>query len=543
MLPELQPEFTTVDGERVYSPRTKALMKIIDDGMPSGGEPRHVAIIGAGMSGMVTASLLRAAGYQVTIFEANTRVGGRVKTIREPFSADQFGEAGAMRLVTSYQLVFKYIERFGLETFTFINHDVAGVEKIFVNGVMTDRNTYEANPDCLGFATVGAERGRTAQDLWAGTLTETVRSEGALHPVQEIIDPAWGGEPTLENWGRVVEEYGHLSVRQYLKQVAGYSEGAIEMVEVMLNLESRSNLSLIQQIVETLDHDPTSSYFGIAGGMDLLPEAFANELKGHGVDFHMNHMLTGIDRTGESDPLDGKVRLKFQAGDAQPLNRPYGVGIPAPPRHTEFEADAVVLTIPFPMMRYLDVEPPFSQEKRKAIRELNYNAATKIFLEFDTRFWETNDKIFGGQTITDLPARFIYYPSTDLGSNGPGVVISSYVWATEARGWDSLTEKQRVEWSLNDLARIHGEYIRDHFVVGTAQSWLLDDFSMGEAAMLEPGQVQELEGTIPVPEGNVYFGGDATSFKIAWIEGAIEAGIRVALQIAGIYDPLIGDDA
>lgn len=535
MLPELLPEFTTEEdgGERVYSARTKALMKIIDDGLPSSGDPRHVAVIGAGMSGMVTASLLRAAGYQVTIFEANTRVGGRIKTIREPFSSGQFGEAGAMRLVTSYQLVFKYIERFGLDTFTFINHDVTGVEKIFVNGVMTDRNGYEADPDCLKFSTVDAERGRTAQDLWAGSD----KTEGALQPIQKIIDPRKGGEPTLKNWARVIEEYGHYSVRQYLKEVAGYSEGAIEMVEVMLNLESRSNLSLIQQIVETLDHDPTSQYFGIAGGMDLLPQAFAKELRGHGVDFHMNHMLTGIDQSG------GQVQLKFQAGEGQPLNRPYGVGIPAPPRHTEFEADAVVLTIPFPMIRYLDVKPQFSQEKRKAIRELNYNAATKIFLEFDKRFWETEDKIFGGQTITDLPARFIYYPSTDLGSNGSGVIISSYVWATEARGWDSLTEKQRVELSLDDLARIHGDYIRDHFVVGTAQSWLLDDFSMGEAAMLEPGQIQELEGTIPVPEGNVYFGGDATSFKIAWIEGAIEAGIRVALQIAGIDAPTVGDDA
>ena len=40
--------------------------------------------------------------------------------------------------------------------------------------------------------------------------------------------------------------------------------------------------------------------------------------------------------------------------------------------------------------------------------------------------------------------------------------------------------------------------------------------------MLEPGQM-ELEGAIPVPEGNLCFAGDATSFKVTWIEGAIEA--------------------
>ncbi|MFT4622679.1 MAG: monoamine oxidase [Myxococcota bacterium] len=531
MLPELLPEFTTdSDGNRTYSERTKTLFEIIEHGLPAAGTPRSVAVSGAGFSGMVAASLLRQQGYEVTIYEANTRVGGRIKTLRHPLSEGLSGEAGAMRLVSSYQLVYKYISMLGLNTFTFINHDVIGNELIFVNGVKCTRDQYEADPDMLKFPTIGRERGHTAQDLWAGNVDTGF--EGALHPIQKRIDPQWGGKATLKRWEKVIEDYGQFSVRGYLKEKAKYSEGAVAMIEVMLNLESRSNLSLIQQIIETLDHDPTGTYEGIVGGMDRLPLAFAEMLSAHDVPIYFNQMLTAIDRTGE------RIRLRFQAGDAQALNRPRGVGVPAPPRFPEAEADAVVLTIPFPMMRYLDVQPPFSQQKRKAIRELNYNAATKIFLEFDHRFWEQGPKpIYGGQTITDLAARFIYYPSTDLRSAGGGVVISIYVWATEARGWDSLTERQRVEFSLNDLARIHGEQIREHFVVGTAQSWLIDDFSMGEAAMLEPGQIQELEGTIPVPEGEVYFAGDATSFKIAWIEGAIEAGIRAAAQVAGLSIP------
>lgn len=532
VLPDLLPEFTVVDGKRVFSERTKAFMKIIDDGLPAGGdEPKRIAVIGAGMSGLVAASLLAGAGHRVSIFEANTRVGGRCKTITAPFSHGQFGEAGAMRLVDTYQLVFRYIERFGLATFPFINHDADKKELIFVNGVRVTRREYEADPDILGYPTVGHERGRTAQDLWAGGQG----SEGALEPIQRIIDPTKGGAPTVENWARVIEEYGHYSVREYLKEVARYSEGAIEMIEVLLNLESRSNLSLIQQIVETVDHAPNAKYFGIEGGVERLPRAFVPELEARGVRFYFNHFLTAID---QRDPA--RVRIRFRGADTQAQNRPYYIGVPAEPRRTELETDAVVLTIPFPAMRYLEVEPAFSHQKRKAIRELNYNASTKIFLEFDNRFWETEDGIYGGQTTTDLASRFIYYPSTDFGGKNGGVVISSYTWASEARGWDSLTEKLRIEKSLDDVARIHGEKVRDHFVVGTSQSWLIDDFSMGEAAMLSPGQVQELEGTIPFPEDRVFFAGDATSFKIAWIEGAIEGGIRAALGAAGIKDPIIG---
>ena len=45
----------------------------------------------------------------------------------------------------------------------------------------------------------------------------------------------------------------------------------------------------------------------------------------------------------------------------------------------------------------------FSREKQKAIRELNYNASGKILFQMRHRFWEAEDGIVGGTTVTDLP--------------------------------------------------------------------------------------------------------------------------------------------
>ncbi|MFT5609769.1 MAG: pyruvate/2-oxoglutarate dehydrogenase complex dihydrolipoamide dehydrogenase (E3) component [Polaribacter sp.] len=74
VLPELLPEFTTgKDGTKHYSSRTQKLFDIIENGLPEHGHRRSVAVIGAGMSDMVAASLLKDAGYEVQIFEANTR--------------------------------------------------------------------------------------------------------------------------------------------------------------------------------------------------------------------------------------------------------------------------------------------------------------------------------------------------------------------------------------------------------------------------------------------------------------------------------------
>ena len=57
--------------------------------------PKDVVIIGAGMSGLVAGYELTRAGHDVIILEARDRVGGRVLTLREPFSDGHFAEAGA----------------------------------------------------------------------------------------------------------------------------------------------------------------------------------------------------------------------------------------------------------------------------------------------------------------------------------------------------------------------------------------------------------------------------------------------------------------
>ncbi len=71
-------------------------------------------ILGAGMAGLVAGYELSKLGHDVTILEARTRPGGRVHTLREPFSDGLYAEAGAARIPDNHELTLKYVKEFGL---------------------------------------------------------------------------------------------------------------------------------------------------------------------------------------------------------------------------------------------------------------------------------------------------------------------------------------------------------------------------------------------------------------------------------------------
>ena len=74
--------------------------------------PKKIIIIGAGMAGLSAGYELTQAGHDVTILEARAIPGGRVHTIREPFSDGLYAEAGAARIPDNHDLTLKYVKLF-----------------------------------------------------------------------------------------------------------------------------------------------------------------------------------------------------------------------------------------------------------------------------------------------------------------------------------------------------------------------------------------------------------------------------------------------
>ncbi len=79
---------------------------------------QKVIVAGGGLAGLVVAYELDKLGYEVKVLEAQAKVGGRVRTIRE-FSEGLYVDAGAARIPSDHDITLKYVKEFELPLIPF----------------------------------------------------------------------------------------------------------------------------------------------------------------------------------------------------------------------------------------------------------------------------------------------------------------------------------------------------------------------------------------------------------------------------------------
>nr|WP_321235808.1 FAD-dependent oxidoreductase [uncultured Psychroserpens sp.] len=553
-------------------------LNYIKNGFPEKkGKTKDILIVGAGMAGMVAASILKKSGHNVTIAEANTRIGGRVKTFRntekKKYWEDEslYAEAGAMRLPDFHYMLLEYCKQLNidLEPFYYVSVDkeealknkkeaYANYKKLsdtfpkktfnsflFVNYRQVRQHVYNASTDINELLNYHLQESIDpdvpGENQNAGTLLTN-----AMQPLIDFI----AINPT-ENWPKLIDKVGEFSMRRFLKEYTNYSENAIEMIGVLQNLESRMSYDFIQSFIESNIIKNDTVFWQVIGGTDVITEKFFAK-------YNLAEITQLDTRMTDIYIRDEKVRISTEIEIKRDPSYYEKIGynkqdVPI----SKMAFDEVIVTIPFSAMRMVHVWPEFSQEKRKAIRELHYDAATKVLIEFTERWWEKEPyNIVGGGTITDLSNRFIYYPSQDINGQGHGLMLACYCWADDARKWDSMSHKDRYIFALDNIAVAHApddldeqrrikslsvfdpKAVEDpNYVDGikgaATVSWMQNPYAFGEAAIFSPGQLNLLQEHIEKPEwdGKVHFAGEHTSLKHAWIEGAVESGIRAALEV------------
>lgn len=527
------------------------LKVLIDHGLPKATAAKKIVVIGAGPAGLTTGWLLKNAGHDVTVLEANSnRTGGRVKTFRGRFDDKRlYAEAGAMRLPDSHPLVLALCDKLGVKRRPFYNSDVlpdtpnpsapppvsyksftgetwtnhtggpayrspaaAGRTLIRVNGERVTRAEYAADPARINKSFGGASFATTT-----GAALDAAVGKYAVSTDQPI-------DKQISGWTSLFTDYEPLSTLEFLHR-QGWELPQIQAVGTLENLTSRLHYGVIPMLVDHALIRPDATYWELEGGTATLTDALTTAL---GPVIQMGRQMTRLEQTATG------VRITT-VGEYDQDDIPSGV----PDSTQTIDADYAVVAIPLSAIRFCEFEPALSYAKRRAVTATHQDAATKVLLEFKTRFWEQGERGFrGGGCVSDNPNRFTYFPShvdSPDGGDQPagGVVLASYTWSDDAMRWDSLTHDERLDHALRGMSDLFGTdtVLREFTGVGLSQSWMQAHYALGEAAIPMPSQLTELHQATRTVEGRVHFAGDHTTLKPAWIAGALESAVRAALEV------------
>ena len=340
----------------------------------------------------------------------------------------------------------------------------------------------EANPERLPFEFAEHERGRSVNELW----------EEATRDLRDMVEREGAAA-----WDKIVAQYDKDSLREFMT-AKGFSEGAIEAYGVLNFVEAELNSA----VVEELREDIGKAYVDmqeIVGGMDRLPNAFYNELQDV---IRFGAEVTAIDQ----DPHSVTVHYQTKFG------------------RFSVTGDYAICSIPFSVLQTVEAIKPFSRPKQRAIRQLYYAASTKILFQVRRRRWEELDGIYGGATVTDLAIRRMNYPTP----NPENRAASCWPPTRGAR-----TPRDGARWTRRRGSSRRSRtspgsipWIGEEFEVGASHAWYDDPWARGAFALFEPEQQTNLQADIVKPEGRVHFAGEHTSLYHAWIQGALESGIR-----------------
>jgi len=451
------------------------------------GPAKTVIVIGAGLAGLAAAYELTQAGHHVTVLEARRRAGGRVYTLREPFSDGLYAEAGGMHVYDTHDWTLAYIKLFDLPLEPLSPSKLGSL--LYVQGHRIETRPglkvdwpLDLPPD---------ERGLSRGGMWARYVGPVVKDLG------DPASPGWPPETLLS-------QYDSMTFTEFLRR-QGASPEAVRLLRLGYpdllgdGADRSSALDLLREVAHT--RQAVKQLYTIRGGADRLPNALASRLADR---IHYGAPVVRI----EHGPQRARV-VCVERGQAMALT-----------------ADHLICTVPFSVLRRIDVSPPFPPDKQRAIDELPYASVARVYLQTRTRFWLNAG--LTGEAFTDLAMMSVYDRTPSHA--GPRGILESYMGGEHARWTTALREPERIGWVLRQMETLYPA-IRAEVERGTSISWDEDEWARGAYAWFRPGQMRALLPHIARPEGRVHFAGEHTSAWPGWMQSALESGRRAAQEV------------
>lgn len=450
-------------------------------------DPPVIAIVGAGIAGLYAGKILRDAGVTAQIYESSNRTGGRIFTARNMMGLGLNTELGAEFIDSTHRDVLRLAKDFNLSLLDTHDPEERKLQHatFFIGGRMvTDRELLEMfspfaqriQEDIEKFSDRIAYNSHNEHDVMIDrmSLAEYLQHIGVSGVLYTLIDVAYTTE-----YGLDIEEQSAINF----------------LMLIDTGMTDRFHYSGI-----------SDERYKIIGGNQSITDSLSDLLDGQ---IHTDKKLVAIRTQQEGD----KVVLEFasKGGGTETV-----------------VADHVILTLPFSVLREVEIDYPLPEVKRKAIQELGYGQNAKFFLGFNKKVWR--DQGYTGFTFTDTIAQNTW-DNTQL-QQGEGAGYTVFTGGAATGVMAAKSEAEFAADSLLILEKVYPGITATHTGKTGRFIWPAYPHAKASYACFRPGQFTTLEGAQSEPAGRIRFAGEHCSFQYqGFMNGAAETGRLAAEDI------------
>ena len=452
-----------------------------------------VAIVGAGLAGLVCADELKRNGIQAAIYDGSDRVGGRCFSLRG-FFAGQVAERGGEFIDNLHKTMLGYAKQFKLkledvekepgEVFYFFNGEhfpesmVVDEYRDFVGAMRADLRT-------LSNAPTADEHNEADSKLDFTNLQEYLESRGAGELIKAVIEQAYRAEYGLE-----IDDQSCLNFLLFI------------------HADKRSKFRPFGVFSDERYH--------VIDGNDRIVQGLANRLQ---TQIQLGALLLKVRKTAT-----GRIELTFQQARTT--------------RTVTY--DAVVLAIPFTTLREVELDASLALPtwKRHAIDFLGYGTNAKMMVGFDGRPWF--DLGSNGVAYSDLQHHQLTWETSPSTATSARAVLTDYFSGDRGANLSPKNVQTEASRFLSDLDRVFpgasGQASRDSQgkLRVHLEHWPSNPFAKGSYTCYMPGQFTTIAGNEGKPVRPLYFAGEHANSFYEWqgfMEGAALSGIEAAQDI------------
>ena len=438
-----------------------------------------VAIIGAGLSGLVAARQLTRAGHDVLVFEANDRVGGR--TLSRPLG-DAVFDLGGQWVGPTQRAARRLLGELGLALFP---------------------TWHEGRK----FIEVGGRVSHYKGDIPALSLPSLVEAQLQL---MRMNSQARHVSPERPWAAKEAERLDRMTVEQW-KQRHALTRGARALIDLM----TRSVLSAEPSEMSVLYF---LAYAAAAGKTEDLFEVEGGAQQDRIVQGAQTISLRLAGAIGDRVRLSEPVRA-LQQDDA---------GVTVQTDLGAVRARRVIVAMPPAMVSRIRFTPSLPPAREQLNQRSPMGHTIKCLALYDRAFWR--DAGCSGESLGHSGPLAFTFDNTSHDGAQPALV--GFIAGQQARRWSARPAAARRAAVLGALTRLFGPKAAEPTLY-VEHDWGAEPWIGGcPVGMCPPGALTGCGEALRTPVGRVHWAGTETATRwTGYLDGAITAGERAAREV------------